>query len=230
MKYRNAITGSLSRSADMGCRKAQSLMSAFIDSMARNSEVAGLESHLATCGPCQRQLQAYISLKNLLLSVEEPEVPADLALKTRVRLSHERLPNGLRRLGERLEVWAANAIRPLAVPAVVGVCITLLSFGGILNGMATYRSVRITDPTVAQIGRSTPDLTQAMWVEVYVDQNGKVPYYAVLSGPEDDPVVYRWLENLLDAGVFKPATVGGRPIASTFIMSFPGISIGVGRS
>lgn len=230
MKNRNAISGSLSPSADMGCQRAQSLMSAFIDSMAQNGEVAGLESHLAACAPCQRQLQAYISLKNLLRSVEEPEVPPDLALKTRVRLSRERLPNGLRRLGERLEVWAANAVQPFALPAVAGVCITLVCFGGILNEMATYRNVQATDPTVAQIGRSTPDLSQAIWVEIHVDRNGDVPYYAVLSGPEDDSVVNRWLENLLDAAVFKPATLGGRPIASKFIMSFPGISIDVGIS
>ena len=81
-----------------------------------------------------------------------------------------------------------------------------------------------------RMDRSPPSLTQAMFVEVHVDVDGKVLHYVVLSGPDENPVVYRWLDNLLFAAVFKPATRDGQPVYSNQIMSFPGISIAVGES
>ncbi len=232
MKYWNDNFGDSPRAEDIGCGKAQSLMSAFIDSMARNDEAAQLEAHLATCVSCQRQLQACKSVRNLLRSVEPPPVPADLVLETRVRLSHERVPAGLARIRERLEVWAANTIRPLAVPAVAGVVSTVLLFGFMLQNMEAYESSRIelSPYTYTRLERPPADLTQPLFVEIYVDKNGKVPYYIVLSGPDDSPVVDTWLDDLLFTAVFKPATAGGQPIHSKLILSLAGVSIGVDES
>lgn len=227
MKKRNETCSGRSaerRPTDISCRKAQSLMSAFIDSMARNDEVVRLEAHVAACPPCQRQIQAYISVKNLLRSVDEPPIPEDLVLETRVRLSHERVPSGLRRMGERIEVWASNVVRPVAVPALVGVLLTLICFGGILDGMATYRDVQITDPTMARIERSALELRENLTVETLINVEGKVYAYTVLAGPENNPEVDRWLDDLLYVAQFKPATFFGRPIDSKLIMSFLGVS------
>ncbi len=232
MKNWNTDFGNPSRAADIGCGRAQSLMSAFIDSMARNDEAAQLEAHLARCEPCQRQLQACKSVRNLLRSVESPPVPADLVLETRVRLSHERVPAGLARVRERMEVWAANTIRPLAVPAVAGVVATMLLFGFMLQNIEAYESSRIemTAHTYTRLERPPTDLTQPLFVEIHVDENGKVPLYIVLSGPDDNPLVDTWLDDLLFTAVFKPATAGGQPIHSKLILSLPGVSIGVDES
>jgi hypothetical protein len=232
MTNRNESSGTVSAPvADIGCRKAQGLMSPFIDSMARNVEVERLEAHLERCETCQRQLQAYVSVKNLLRSVEGPPVPEDLALETRVRLSHERVPSGLRQVFTRTEVWASNVIRPFAVPAIAGICSTLLLFGFVLDNIGAFRSAQMTEMTLSWIDRSKPaELIEAVWVEVHIDEDGTVPHYGILSGPGGNPVVDSWLENLLHDAVFKPATLAGRPIHSSLIMSFPGISIGVGIS
>ena len=245
MKDQHRTSGTSGRpsdslSSDIGCKKAKALMSAFIDSMTRTNEIEGFEAHLSTCAPCQRQLQAHISVKNLLRSVEIPEVPVDLALETRVRLSHERVPSSLTRTWARLEVWASNALKPFAIPAVAGICSTVLLFGVLLDTMAAYQNVtvtvpadtriEVTEPTQTRIGRSPPGLTHALLVDLVVDENGKVPYYEVLSGPDNNPVVDLWLDNLLFAAVFRPATVGGQPVRSSQIMYFPGISIAVGES
>jgi hypothetical protein len=205
-------------------------MSPFIDSMARADEVDFLEAHLSDCEPCQRQLQAFRSLKNLLRSDDEPEVPEDLAFETRVRLSRERMPGKLPWAASRLEGLLSDVIRPFAVPALSGVCLTLLFFGVLLDNIAGYRAVQATEPALARIDRSTPDMSQALMVEIYVDERGKVPRYAVLSGPENNPEVDRWLEDVLSFAEFKPATLFGQPVMSRLIMSFPGASIGVGVS
>src|SRR5438876_969835 len=93
------------------CKTAQALMSPFIDSMASPDEIQKLEVHVIACAPCQRQLQSYISVRNFLARVEQPGLPADLALETRVRLSQDRHRNYL----ERFENRVSNALKPLAL-------------------------------------------------------------------------------------------------------------------
>jgi hypothetical protein len=197
MKDHSRTSGKFGPPSDIGCKKALTLMSAFIDSMTGPDEVEG-EAHLATYAPCQRQLQAHSSVKNLLRSVEGPELPVDLALETRVRLSHERMPSSFTRTWARLEGWASDAIKSFAVPAVAGICSTLLLFGFVLENIAAYRDVpiiepastgiEITEPIQSRIDRFPPSLTQILYVEAHVDLNGKVVNYVVLSGPDDN----RW--------------------------------------
>ena len=112
-----SIRKAVRRSEGIGCAEAENLMSPFIDSMASGDEVPRLEAHVSVCAPCQRQLQSYISVKNLLLSADESEVPVDLALRTRVRLSRDRNTNYLL----RLETKFSNVVGPIALPAIAGV-------------------------------------------------------------------------------------------------------------
>ena len=67
------------------CSPIQQLMSPFIDSMVTAQEAERVESHVATCQPCQRQLQSYISMRSLVARIEAPPVPEDMVLETRVR-------------------------------------------------------------------------------------------------------------------------------------------------
>ena len=129
MKNTGSVNGAFWLPEDMDCRAAEKLMSSFIDSMASPDEVERLEAHVAGCAPCQRQLQGYVSLKNLMRGVEEPAVPHDLVLETRVRLSHERNSNRLTGLETRL----SNSFTALAIPALAGICFTIVFFGVLLG-------------------------------------------------------------------------------------------------
>ena len=229
------IRKALGRSGDIGCIDAQELMSPFIDSMAGQDEVERLESHLSACAPCQRQLQSYISVKNLLLTADEPEVPVDLALVTRVRLSHERNENRLARLEMRL----SNFLAPIALPAVAGVCFTVLFFGILLGSFAApttsasddvadfpvslYKRVRTTDPTMSRFAGDRSYLLATLTVETHVGDDGRVMAYVILSGP-DDPEVERWLREQLYFARFDPATLFGKPVESKIILSFVGVT------
>jgi len=83
--------------------------------MASPDDVAKLEFHVTSCEPCQRQLQSYISVRNFVARVEQPGLPPDLVLETRVRLSQERHRNYLARFENRV----SNTLRPIALPAIV---------------------------------------------------------------------------------------------------------------
>ena len=100
----------------LDCEAAQELMSPFIDSMATSGEIDKLRAHLSACEPCQRQLQSFISVRSLLARTEQPAVPVDLVLDTRVKLSQERHSNYV----ERLENRISDVLKPIALPAIAG--------------------------------------------------------------------------------------------------------------
>ena len=235
MKKLKSFFRSRGRPTELNCKQAQRLMSTFIDSMATPEEAVRVETHVAGCEPCQRQLQSYISVKNLLLNVEDPAVSADLVLETRVRLSHERTSDGLTRLGTRL----GNSLKPVALPALLGTCMTFLFFGILLSDLlappviasnevsntpiALYQSVRVTDPTLTRFADNGSNLPGPLTVDILVSGRGRMIDYTILSGPSD-PVVERWLRELLYYAEFTPANLFGRPVNSRIIVSFIGVS------
>lgn len=216
------------------CESVQLALSAFIDSMATSEECETVESHVAVCEACRRQLQSYVSVRSLLHRAHEPEVPEDLALDVRVRLSRERNPNHW----ERLETRLANMIKPLAIPAVSGIMLTVLGFGAILGGLLPgstvmanvprsdtpmsnlYNPVRTTDPTMMRFAVSdNRSLDEPLMIETDIDPNGKVFDFRIISGPQT-PEINRWVKELLYFADFQPATAFGRPVDSKIILSF----------
>jgi Putative zinc-finger len=219
---------------NLDCSSAQKLMSSFIDSMATAAEAERLELHVAVCGPCQRQLQSYKSMRSLLARIEKPLVPEDMVLETRVRLSRERNRNFLVRFENRLHLL----LKPVVVPALFGVSLTMLFFGILLGSLASdstvlaqdrladqpvfglYKPVHTTDPTMWNFASSdTQDLDEPLTIETHVGDEGRVIDYAVLSGPQT-PEVDGWIREMLSLAQFTPATAFGRPVESKIILSF----------
>ena len=230
-------TGELVRgkNGNVDCKAAQELMSPFIDSMANPNEVAQLELHLNSCEPCQRQLQSFISIRSLLTRIEQPAPPVDMVLETRVRLSQERHKN----VFERLENRVADVLKPIAIPAVAGVSLTMLFFGVLLGAMISnttvmahdrfgdvratnslYKPVRTTNLTMLRFAESdTNGMEEPLMIETHVGDTGKVLDYKVISGPET-PEVRRFIHEQLSLATFTPATAFGRPVDSKIILSF----------
>jgi hypothetical protein len=213
--------------SDIGCGRAQSMMSAFIDSMTGPEDTKLFDAHVDRCPPCQRQLQGYVSARNVLRSADETPPPSDLAFRIRLRLARARDTGSRITVSERVRLWTSHAARAFAFPAAVGISMTLVCFAIVLESMAAYSEVQIKEPTLARIGRATPAAIEHMMVEVFVSPQGRSAQYTVLSGPQGDPEVDRWIHELMSFAEFKPATLAGRPISGRLIMSIPGTSIGV---
>jgi anti-sigma factor RsiW len=217
----------------IGCDAAIELMSPFIDSMVNSEEAECLRSHLHECAPCSRQLQAFISLRNLITRIEPVPVPEDLQLDTRVKLSRERRPNDRNRWQARVD----NILKPLAVPAVMGVALSLMGivilFAGLfaprevqakedLGGplVATYEPPQTTTPTLKRFSRTiSPDLEQALSVQTEVNDKGLVMDYSIIGGSRSANVD-QWLQEMLLLAQFRPATSWGNPVPSRVILSF----------
>jgi hypothetical protein len=221
---------------NLACEAAHELMSPFIDSMATADEIEKLQKHLATCEPCQRQLQSFISIRSLLARSERPDLPVDLVLGTRVKLSQERHSN----YAERLENRISDILKPIAIPAIAGVSLTMLFFGVLLGAMISnttvmahdrvststlhdpglYKPVRTTNLTMIRFaGSDDLKFDEPLMIETHVDDTGRVLEYRIISGQET-PEVQRFVREQLSLAMFTPATAFGRPVDSKIILSF----------
>jgi hypothetical protein len=216
--------------SNIKCSKARKLMSSYIDCMAEPEESRSLEFHLDTCEPCQRQLHSYISLRSMMASVEPVRPPEDLVMDTRVRLSHARSGG----LFDRIEGVMVNVLKPMVIPAVSGIALTVLSFGMLFGNIAMNlqaqdlnsslismeEPVRITDQTMLSApGNSGSDWLEPLSVKANVDYDGRVYEIRILSGSQT-PAVKHWIQNLLYTAQFAPATRLGKPINSSTILTF----------
>jgi hypothetical protein len=219
---------------NVSCEGALELMSPFIDSMVGTEEAESLRSHLAECTSCRRQLQSFVSLRNLFAGVEPVPVPEDLQLDTRVKLSHERLNN----IRDRWQARFDNILKPFAMPAVMGVVLTLLGFGMVFGGLTSPRTVLAEDgqgvfvagihlppstseSTLRRFGAASasPALEDALSIQGEINNNGKIDDFKVIAGARS-PGVDQWLQELVLLSQFKPATHWGLPVRSRIILSF----------
>ena len=217
----------------LDCPSAQKLMSAFIDSMVTAAESESLEVHVSRCQACQRQLQSYKSMRSLLSRMERPPLPGDMVLETRVRLSQQRNKNFRARFENRLNY----VFKPLVIPALFGVSLTMLFFGILLGCLADntvlaesrlkeepvfglYKPVRTTDHTMLRfVSSDEQNLDEPLTIETHVGDEGRVIDYEVLSGPQN-PEVDGWIREMMSLAEFTPATAFGRPVESKIILSF----------
>lgn len=214
--------------SNISCEAALELMSPFIDSMVSVDESDSLRSHLSNCKSCKRQLQSFVSLRNVIAGAEPRPVPEDLQLETRVRLSHARMY-------DRRDRWRAhfdNILKPFAMPAVMGIFLTLLGFGILLGGLTAPRQVIAEDSmadfyqppstpelTLRRLGGVSPELDSALSVQSELNTVGMIDAYKIIAG-ERSPGVDRWLQELVLFSQFKPATHWGLPVRSRIILSF----------
>ncbi len=215
------------------CNSVQKLMSPFIDSMVEAKHAERVETHVAVCEPCQRQLQSYISMRSLVARIEVPAPPEDMVLETRVRLSQARNKNFLVRFENKLNY----VLKPLVVPVLLGTSLTMLLFGFLLGSLASDSPVlaqdRIDEPPLYPLFQpvhtenpnwirfASNDKQDADWlsIETEVGHEGRVIDYHILSGPQN-PEVTSWVRQVLSLAQFTPATAFGKPVESRIILTF----------
>lgn len=217
----------------MTCVQVKSLLSSYLDGTVTGKQMHALGQHLNECVECRLQYQELRQTQALLSRVGRARVPDDLSLKVRLAISRE----AARRrepVFSGLGIRVANALRAFMVPATAGVVATLIIFG-ILMGFITPVQANTnevlllsTDPEIQQTGfggalASATD--ESFVIEAYVDANGRVQDYRVLSDPDRLKDIPHSLKNLLIFTTFKPATLMGSPRPGTAVLSFSKISV-----
>jgi len=223
--------------AEMNCVEIKQLFSPYLDGRVSGSEMRELTRHVEQCAACDREYAAMQRTQQLLASLGRKKAPADLALKLRVAISREaaqvrhlRFDGALVRLG--------NALNAFMVPATAGLVSAVLIFGLLLGFFALPAELRASSGDVPLTLYTGPQLEQsafgtslgnmgddAVVIEAYVDANGRVDDYRILSQPGDAQAVLPQLKNLLIFTTFHPALSMGRPTRGTAVLSFSKISV-----
>lgn len=215
------------------CSSIRADFSAYLDGAVNGRHMQFIATHLATCTSCRNEFAAMRSMQQSLTDLGGIKPPADLGMKLRLAISHERARRTAGSFSSFSVKWQ-NAFRPLLIQASAGFAGTVVLVGGILLLLGM---VAVPDPVLANdepLGALTaphyrysavmprPILNSqasTIVVEAYVNSKGQVYDYNIASGAEDDTVKAQIVDQLL-VSVFEPARAFGEPIRGRAVVTF----------
>lgn len=223
--------------AGTNCARTRELFSPYLDGRVSGAEMHAVTHHLEQCAACEREFAAMQRTQQLLASLGPKKAPADLALRLRVAISREAAQTRRPRF-EGMLVRLSNSLNAFMVPATAGLVSAVLTFGLLLGFFALPQALEASSADVPLMLYTGPQLQQsafgtslgnmgddALVIEAYVDANGRVEDYRILSQPDDAKAVLPQLKNLLIFTTFHPALSMGRPTTGTAVLSFSKISV-----
>jgi len=222
------------KSRNMNCTEARIELSGYLDQALNCEQSARLDRHLEACPRCQIHAEQLGALRQLVRETARLTPPADLELRVRLHVSRAAQPAmGLvTALFSRLSVHVSNFLRPVAIPAVSGVLMAMLIFGGFGWQFSLPLDITNDVPLALQTPprlRAVPPINFAtspdgVLVQTEVDYQGRITSFQVLDGGGDEQQL-RELRNVLVLTQFEPATRFGVPTASRTVIKFSGISV-----
>ena len=221
----------------MKCSEAKSLFSSYLDGAVTGRQMHGLGLHLEGCPDCSQEYALLKRTQSMVMALGRKPAPADLGLRLRLAISRE---SSLvrRNYWQGLQVRTENLINAFMVPATAGALTAVIIFGLLIGFFALPSQLRASSDDVPTLLYTPPQLAQSPFasgmgtmsadslvVEAYIDANGRVQDYRILSAPKDHPSLVPELENMLIFTVFRPATTFGRPMPGKAVISFSKINV-----
>ena len=222
----------------MNCVQAKSLFSPYLDGAVTGRQMQELGHHLQACGNCWPQYESLRETQRLLGAIGRRKAPADLALNLRVAISQEAARARRPHFGG-LSVRFQNALNAFMVPATAGLVTAVVIFVVVMGFLAPLQA---DNPDVPLMLNTTPQLQQSAFgtpldsinddslvIEAYVDSNGRVQDYRILSDSETTATVLPDIKKdmliFTTFTTFRPAMSMGRPTPGRAVLSFSKISV-----
>lgn len=193
-----------------------------------------LKRHLNICRACALESERYSELRRKLRSLPKRMPPADLTTRLRVVASKVRMESfrgasPWSRWRDRMELSLRNLMRPLAVPAVGGLCSAVFLFSTLvpmfksafaMSASGDVPTMLFTEPTLkctAPVAFTDRDSV----VDLQLDDQGRIVNFTIVSAPgQQNEKLRHEIENHLLFTEFWPATTFGRGVAGTIRISF----------
>jgi hypothetical protein len=223
----------------MKCAEYKRLLSPYLDGQVSGAEMFALQNHMKGCASCAREYAEVQRTLQLIVALNKAKAkaPADLPLRLRLAISRESAQARRRRF-EGAMVRLSNAINAFMVPATAGALSAVLIFGMLLGFFALPQQLQASSSDVPLMLYIGPQLKQSVFgtslgsvgedsvvIEAYVDANGRVEDYRILSQSGDTKAALPEVKNLLIFTTFSPALSMGVPIPSRAVISFSKISV-----
>ena len=218
----------------MTCTQAKPLFSPYLDGAVTGAQMHAISEHLQLCAHCRHEYVSLLQTQQLLAQIGSRRAPADLALKLRVAISQE-AAEARRPLLHGFFVRLENALNAFMVPATAGLMTAVVIFILLMGFLAPLQADNADVPLMLY---TAPQLQQSAFgtalesikddslvIEAYVDSNGRVQDYRILSNPEETKSLLPQVKNMLIFTTFRPATSMGRPTSGKAVLSFSKISV-----
>ncbi|HUO25078.1 MAG TPA: anti-sigma factor [Candidatus Aquilonibacter sp.] len=221
------------------CTQAKQLMSPYLDGAVSGKEMQALQEHMENCSGCRHEYSLLRQTQQLLINAGRPTPPADLGLKLRLAISREAAELRRPRF-EGLRVRLENTLQAFMVPATAGLMCALLIFAVVVAilGVPGQLQANNNDSDIPLMLNTGPELQQSgfgttlssisadsLVIEAYVDANGRVEDYKILSDPHEAQKLMPQVKRMLIFTTFRPAMSMGRPISSRAVLSFAKVSV-----
>src|ERR1700683_2455995 len=231
------LKGETLKGETMKCVDARRLLSPYLDGAISGAEMRALQQHIEQCARCRQEYKLLQQTQQMLVSVGRPQAPADLGLKLRLAISREAAETRRPRF-EGLLMRVENTLNAFMVPATAGLVCALLIFGLVTAILAMPGEVQANNQDVPTVLTTGPELQQSVFgttltgmntdslvIEAYVDRNGRVQDYKILSDPGESQELLPQVKRMLIFTTFRPAMSLGRAISSRAVLSFSRISV-----
>jgi hypothetical protein len=225
------------KNKELRCPQAKRLFSPYLDGAVTGAQMLALQHHLSECAGCNDEYQSLRRTQQLLVSAGRPKAPADLGLKLRLAISREAAA-AKKAPFEGLMVRLENTFQALLVPVTAGFVSALIIFGIAMVYFVTPSTLQASNDVPLVMVNTAPELqptafgmtmdsidSDSLVIEAYVDANGRVQDYRILSDSDQSKEVLPQVKRMLIFTTFRPALSMGRPTASRAVLSFSKISV-----
>lgn len=222
-----------------GCQPIREQFTDYLDGRLTGHEMQHIAAHLESCRQCTSEWASLRRIQSSLATLGPVKEPADLLLRVRVALSHERARARQSRLDAWNLVWK-NTVGPFLLQAAAGFASAMLLLGTVTvlatmfthpqrvsamdeplgNATAPRFLYSLTDSESNEIGAASAPVV----VEAYVNGAGRVYDFRIVSGPNDEATRLQ-VESLLVGSYFEPARFFGQPVRGLAVLSFSGVSV-----
>lgn len=220
------------------CDSIRSSFSSYLDGAISGRQMQAIARHLESCSDCKGEFDGLLAMQQSLSMLGPAKAPADLGMKLRLAISHERAAMKASWRDSFSLKWE-NTVRPLLVQVSAGFAGSVVLVGGImllLGMVAAPEPVMANDEPLGAITvphylysavsphAITTSRDAPIVVEAYVNEQGRVYDYSIVSGPVDTSVKNQVVDQLV-MSVFQPASVFGSPVRGRVVLTFAGVSV-----
>ena len=220
----------------MKCAEAGQMFSPYLDGAVSGAKMQALRQHLGGCPDCHRKYAELQRTQELVSQIGRRKAPADLALRLRVAISRE-AAEAKRPAFQGLLVRLENALHAFMVPATAGAIAAVAIFGFVMGltlptlqarntndvPLMLYTGPELEESSLATALSSVTD--DSLIIEAYVDANGRVQDYRIISDSESSQKLLPEVKRMLIFTTFRPAMSMGRPTAGRAVLSFSKINV-----
>jgi len=223
-----------------GCNEVQTKLTEYMDGRLSGREMQLIAAHLEKCRGCAGERTSIEQMQSSLSALGPVPAPEDMLLRIRVAISQERARSRQGRFHAFNLAWR-NTVGPFLLQAAAGFASAVLLMGTVIVlvsmfaqpesaqatadeplGMATAPRFLYLSSVVG--GNQIDAISGPVVIEAYVNGQGQVYDYRIVSGPTDE-VTRAQVENLLLWSRFEPARRFGQPVPGLAVLSFSGVSV-----